>query len=113
MTKENPPRNIDDIPVEEFFGEFITFFGGERAMGLIGWAMAFSLVGVWKPATLRKELEHKGLTRSATYRALADFRRFGEYLEAKDSCPSVTLKDLCCRLVSLSGNSQFVPLMGK
>jgi len=78
-------QDIDDIPNHEFFIELVKYFGPERAIGLIGWAALFCLVGVWDGASLRKELEDQGFKKSAIYNALADIRRFGDFLEAGGS----------------------------
>lgn len=101
MSHTKPLREIDEIPDAELFTEFVAFFGGERAMALLGWCAALALVGVWDPPAARKALEEKGLTKSAMYRAMADLRRFGAYMEQTQSSP-LTLRDLCVRLVSLS-----------
>jgi hypothetical protein len=81
---KKPTRDIEDIPADEFFIEFVKFFGPERAMALIGWCLSFSLIGVYDPPKIRKELETKGCTKSSLYRALADLRRFGEHLESQE-----------------------------
>jgi hypothetical protein len=78
-------RDIDDIPNHEFFIELVKFFGPERAIGLIGWAALFCIAGVWDGASLRKQLEEQGFKKSAIYNALADIRRFGEFMEAGGS----------------------------
>lgn len=96
-----PLREIDDIPDSELFTEFVAFFGGERAMGLLGWCAVFAFFTAWDPPAVRKAIEDKGLTKSAMYRALTDLRRFGAYMEQKESTP-VTLQGLCLRLSSLS-----------
>jgi hypothetical protein len=104
MLELKPLREIDDIPDGELFTEFVAFFGGERAMALLGWCATLALFGVWDPPAARKALEEKGLTKSAMYRALADLRRFGAYMEQKQSSP-VTLQGLCVRLASFSRSS--------
>jgi hypothetical protein len=106
-----PVKDIDDIPADEFFIELIKFFGPERAMALMGWSISLALLGVYDPPKIRKELEQKGLTKSSMYRALADFRRFGEHLE-QQNYTAVDLKSLCLRIASLSQPSESVPLVG-
>ena len=50
-------------------------------MELIGWSVLWGVQGVESVRTLRWELEEKGLSKSAIYRAAADFRRLKEHLE--------------------------------
>lgn len=104
-------RGIDDISGDEFFIEFIKFFGPERAMALMGWCLSFTFIGVYDPPKIRRQFEQKGLTKSALYRALADLRRFGEHLEAQNYTP-VSLKSICLRVAALPEFSKPVPLVG-
>lgn len=98
-------RDIEQIPDLEFFGEFVRFFGAERALQLTGWAFTFALVGVWEPRKLHDQLRDRGMTRSAIYRALADFRRFAAHLRQVEESGSlsqdVTPRDVCERLLAV------------
>jgi hypothetical protein len=79
-------RNIDEVSDFEIFTELFKFFRSERAIQLIGWAVLWGVTNE-DPKKMREDLEQQGLSKSGTYRALADFRRFREHLEAKQNRP--------------------------
>jgi hypothetical protein len=56
-------------------------FGGRRATELIGWAILLGAAGIENGPKLRHALKEAGYSQSAFYRALADFRAFGEFVE--------------------------------
>ena len=95
-----PVRDIGDVGDWELFTEFFRFFRHERAIQLIGWTVLWGVTGrVDDLAGLRRELEARGLSKSAVYRAAADFRRFREHLEALEHRP-VSMAYLLRRLAA-------------
>lgn len=85
-TKQTPTvfDEIEDLTV---FREMVAFFGLRRFMELVGWAVLWGVMGIESVNELRKELEAQGLSKSATYRAAADFKRLRVYLEEKYQRP--------------------------
>lgn len=78
---------IDEIEDLMLFREMVAFFGLRRFMELVGWAVLWGVMGIESVNELRKELETQGLSKSATYRAAADFKRLRVYLEEKYQRP--------------------------
>ncbi len=68
----------------QFAQEFVQFFGGKRGMQLVGFSILYQLSGFPSPGEIAKGRKvgrlGLGLTRSATYRALADLRRLRLHL---------------------------------
>ena len=64
----------------ELFTELMAFFGPQRTIGLVGWSVIWALTGVKDVSALRKDLEARGVSKSATYRAVADLKQFHAYL---------------------------------
>ncbi len=77
---------LDDMGGWELFTELVTMFGPQRTTELIGWAFIWGLTGVEKVSELRKDLEARGMSKSAIYRAAADFKRFREEMERQRGC---------------------------
>lgn len=73
-------------------------FGGRRATELIGWAILFAVAGIENGPKLRRALEQAGYSESAFYRALADYRKFAEFLE-REYKHKVSLEEVV-RLIS-------------
>jgi hypothetical protein len=92
-------RNIDELSDLEIFTELFRFFRAERAIQLIGWGVLFGVANVDAKA-MREKLEQQGLSKSSTYRALADFRRFVEHLQEKQNRP-LKLVEVIQRLATL------------
>ena len=92
-------RNIDEVSDFELFTELFKFFRAERAIQLIGWAVLWGVTNE-DPKVMREKLEQQGLSKSSTYRALADFRRFREHLEDKQNRP-LKLGEVVQRLATL------------
>lgn len=101
-TAKNSSREISD---GQFLAELLTFFPSERVLQLLGWALVLVAAGVDDPRAARLKLEAQGLTKSSIYRALADLRRFGEYLETKEG-EYLTMPALCRRVVSAVGSEK-------
>jgi hypothetical protein len=80
-------RNIDELSDFVIFTELFKFFRAERAVQLIGWAVLWGVTNAEEPKKMREKLEQQGLSKSGTYRALADFRKFGEHLEGVQNRP--------------------------
>lgn len=78
---------FDEIEDLTLFREMVAFFGLRRFMELVGWAVLWGVMGIESVNELRKELEAQGLSKSATYRAAADFKRLRVYLEEKYQRP--------------------------
>ncbi len=77
------PGIIEKMGAFEFAKLFTECFPGRRATELIGWAFLFAVAGVENGPKLRHTLEDAGYSESAFYRALVDFRKFGEFVEKK------------------------------
>ena len=84
---EQTPTVFDEIEDLTVFREMVSFFGLRRFMELVGWAVLWGVMGLESVNELRKELEAQGLSKSATYRAAADFKRLRVYLEEKYQRP--------------------------
>jgi hypothetical protein len=93
-------RNIDEVGELELFTELFKLFRAERAVQLIGWAVLWGVTNAEEPKKMREKLEQQGLSKSSTYRALADFRKFGEHLENKQNRP-LKLVEVIQRLATL------------
>jgi hypothetical protein len=103
-------RNIDEVSDLEIITELFKFFRTERAVQLIGWAVLWGVTNAEEPKKMREKLEQQGLSKSSTYRALADFRRFGEHLETKQNRP-LKLVEVIQRLATLHpAQTQFARL---
>lgn len=74
-------RELGDI---EFMGEMLSFFGSRRTFELIGWCLWWSMIGARSFADIYRIYESKkpknGASRSASYRSIADIKRFREHL---------------------------------
>jgi hypothetical protein len=79
-------RNIDEVSDFEIWTELFTQFRTERAIQLIGWAVLWGITNE-DPKKMRENLEQQGLSKSATYRALADFQKLRQCLETKQNRP--------------------------
>ncbi len=65
----------------EVMKELIAFFGPYRGLQLIGWATYWAAwCGHDDPQVTEEWLKASKLSRAASFRALADFKRFGEHL---------------------------------
>lgn len=84
---QTEPNVFDEIEQLTLFREMVAFFGLRRFMELVGWAVLWGVMGIESVNELRKELETQGLSKSATYRAAADFKRLRVYLEEKYQRP--------------------------
>jgi hypothetical protein len=90
-------RDLSAVGDAEFFTALITLFGAERSVGLAGWAVWWGMTGeIDNLKAVRERLQDQGLSRSAVYRALADFRRLRDYLEEKEQ-NIISNKDLLRR----------------
>jgi hypothetical protein len=74
---------IDDLPDVVLIKEALGFFGVHRVVQLTGWAVLWGAQGVKNDLAFRKRLEAQGVARVTAFRAAADLRRFGVYLETK------------------------------
>ena len=72
---------IDELGDLEFLRKMLDRFGGRRATELFGYAVAVGATRKTMPADIVNALVKIGFTRSAVYRALADFRSFAMELE--------------------------------
>ncbi len=75
------PQILEKMSTFEFVKLFRKCFPGRRAAELLGWAFLFALAGVENGPKLRQVLHEAGYSEAAFYRALADLRKFGEFLE--------------------------------
>jgi hypothetical protein len=77
--------NIDNVGDLEFLSAVIGLFGTQRAVELAGWAVWWGMTGeIDNVKAARERLQEQGLSRSAVYRALADFKRLRDHLEEKE-----------------------------
>lgn len=75
-------NNVGDL---ELLGAVIELFGTQRAVELGGWALWWGMTGeIDNLKAVRERLQEQGLSRSSVYRALADFKRLREHLEARE-----------------------------
>jgi hypothetical protein len=85
MSEDSVGRRLETIGDIELISEMLKHFGGERFAAIIGWATIAGIISEvthkGDPAALRKEMEARGMTTSAIYRALVDLRKFGELLD--------------------------------
>ena len=98
---ETAVHTVDTMPFADLLRELVAYFGAQRTIEVIGWVTVAGLISEvvadGSPATLRREMEARGMTRAALYRALADLRGFGEKMEggarwpAQDHRPTVRL----------------------
>jgi hypothetical protein len=84
---EATKRDIDSVSDAEIFQEAVALFGPKRFLELLGWCIVSGIVSEFvadgSPAVLRRQMEARGFTSSAIYRALADLRRLGEHIEGR------------------------------
>lgn len=85
MEPEVKKHPLDEMSELEVFAKLVEFFGSQRTAELLGWAFIGALVNWDNPAELRRQLEERGMTKSGLYRAMSDFRRFGEHIEQTTS----------------------------
>ncbi len=78
-------RDIEQVGDWELFSTMLGEFGHRRTMELAGWAVYWGMTGqIDNLKSMREELQQRGLSQRAVYRALADFRWLREHLEAKE-----------------------------
>lgn len=77
------PHILEGMGSMEFLGLFKQCFGVRRATELIGWAILMDVAGIENGPKIRHVLEQAGYNDSSMYRAMADFRKFGEFIEER------------------------------
>jgi hypothetical protein len=77
------PDLISKMGTIEFLSLLSKRFGGQRATELIGWGVLLGAAGIENGPKLRHALDQAGYSESAFYRALADLRKFGEFVEER------------------------------
>jgi hypothetical protein len=92
---------IDELPDVVLIKEALGFFGVHRVVQLTGWAVLWGVQGAKNDLAFRKRLEAQGVARITAFRAAADLRKFGVYLETKYHGP-VTSFEVVERLRSLN-----------
>ncbi len=75
------PEILEKMSGFEFIKLFRKCFPGRRAAELIGWGVVFALAGIENGPKFRHAVQEAGYSEGAFYRALADYRKFGEFLE--------------------------------
>ncbi len=73
---------IDHYDSAQLMSAFWDHFGS-RGVGILGWCFVGMLSGADDAVVLRRELERRGLSKSALYNALEALREFGEKLEGR------------------------------
>jgi hypothetical protein len=76
-------RIFDELGPVGFYAEMISKFGLQRTVQLTGYACLWGIAGVESVSDLRKKMEAQGLTKTAAYEAMSDFREFGDFMYAK------------------------------
>jgi hypothetical protein len=77
--------NIDNVGDMELFSAMMQLFGTRRSMELAGWAIRWGMTGeIDDLKTVRERLLAQGLSRTAVYRALVDFKQLRDHLEASE-----------------------------
>jgi hypothetical protein len=76
-------RILDDMGGVQFMKDLVECFGFQHAARLAGWAVLWGITGVENTPEYRQRLIDRGLAHATVYRAAADWRKFGEWLEAK------------------------------
>lgn len=76
-------RKLSDYNDVDLMARFWKHFGGRRGVGILGWCFVGAMSGAEDPGTLRRELERRGLSKTALYQALDALREFQEDLEGQ------------------------------
>lgn len=90
------PRKLDLYTDAELMSAFWAYFGGRRAVTILGWCAVGAASGAESPGELLRRLEARGLSRSALYQNLDALRDFQEHIEGQplprqNTSPSVSL----------------------
>jgi len=75
------PELFKNMGSVQFLSLLTKCFPSRRATELIGWAVLLGAAGIENGPKLRHALDQAGYSESAFYRALADLRKFGEFVE--------------------------------
>ncbi len=78
---ELAPGIIEKMGPVQFLSLLTRCFPGRRSTELIGWVVLLGAAGLDNGPKLRHALREAGYSESAFYRALADLRKFGEFVE--------------------------------
>ncbi len=89
---------LERMPTVEFLSLLSRFCGGGRATQLIGWAVLLGAAGLENGPKLRHALDQAGYSESAMYRAVADLRKFGEFLE-QEYHQKMSVQELVRRII--------------
>lgn len=81
METEAKKHPVDDMSELQFFNALLDRFGPQRTTELLGWAVIGAILNWDNPVQLLEQLREKGMSKTGLYRALADFKRFGEEME--------------------------------
>lgn len=95
------PEILEQMGSAEFWALLSKQFGGRRATELLGWALVLAVSGLQNGPELRESLRERGLSRSSFYRALADLRAFGEFLE-RDYHRKMSVEEVVRKLCPVS-----------
>jgi hypothetical protein len=74
-------RKLDEYTETELIAAFFKYFGGRRAIGILGWCFVGSMSGASSPGELMRKLQAQGLSETAIYQSLWALRDFQEYIE--------------------------------
>jgi hypothetical protein len=92
------PGILERMGPVDFLSLMSKRFGGRRATELIGWTLLLSAAGLENGPKLRHALDQAGYSESAMYRALADLRKFGEFLE-QEYHQKMSVEELVRRII--------------
>jgi hypothetical protein len=98
--QERLNRLVDIMSPVVMVRELSNLFGAERATALLGWAIIWGIAGVESVADLRRKMEVDGFTKSASYRAIRDWRKFSDYVlgEYGERVEAVELMRIAARI---------------
>jgi hypothetical protein len=77
------PEILDKMTGMEFLSLMKEFCGVRRSTELIGWLLLLGVAGIENGPKVRHSLEEAGYNDTSMYRAMADLRRFGEFIEKR------------------------------
>ncbi len=98
------PVLIEGMPPMQFLGLIKKRFGVRRATELIGWAILMGAAGIENGPKVRHALEEVGYNDSAMYRAMADLRKLGEFVE-QEYHAKMTVQQLVVKIGDAVNNS--------
>ncbi len=106
---------VADLNEWDFFAAFTSFFGLRRATEIMGMCLLWqgaNIIGLADLPTLSTfvaEATDRGISKSATYRAMADLRRFADFFEPLRE--GVPLSELIALILSSPASLKREPVL--